>query len=218
VSPTADGSGNAKAFTLTGVSITDVTISGFKVVLPGSFPSADSRASLSDGNQYFIYMNNVPLNELTFEKNMFTGGKGAVTGSFVLNFQTVGSARLVLGDNRIFSGPESNGVWVQNTAAGSRVELAVSNNVWLDNRAHAMNITGDAAKFGTISDNWIGNSTIGLAGVNGFGIRQNGIIISGAFDGLSVSQNSFTNIESGAISLYSNISGAISITGNQIPG
>jgi hypothetical protein len=159
-------------------------------------------------------MNNVPLNELTFEKNMFTGGKGAETGSFVLNFETVGSARLVLGDNRFFSGPESNGVWVQNTAAVSRVELAVSNNVWLNNRGFAMNITGSAAKFGTISDNWIGNSTPGTAGVSGFSFRQSGIVLSGAFDGLSVRGNSFINVESSNIHLYSFISGAISITGN----
>lgn len=208
VSPTADGSGNAKAFLITGVSTTDVTITGFKVELP--VPTG--------GNQYFVFMENVPLNELTLQKNLFTGGTQAAIGSFVLNFQTAVSARLVFEDNRIFSGLTSNGVWVQNTAAGSRVELAVSNNVVLDNRAHAMNITGGAAKFGTISGNWIGNSETGVAGVNGFGIRQNGIILSGAFDGLSVSHNSFTNIESAAISLYSDISGAISITGNQITG
>jgi len=208
VNPTADGSGNAKAFSITGVSTTDVTISGFKVELPVPI----------GGNQYFVFMENVPLNVLTLQKNLFTGGKQAAIGSFALNFQTAVSARLVFEDNRMFSGLTSNGVWVQNTAAGSRVELAVSNNVVLDNRAHAMNITGSAAKFGTISGNWIGNSVPGVAGVNGFNIRQNGIILSGAFDGLSVSHNSFTNIESAAISLYSDISGAISITGNQING
>ena len=218
VSPNADVSGNAKAFTLTGASTTDVTINGFRVVLPGTLPSALSRWSPSDGHQYFVYMSNVPLTELTLEKNMFTGGKGAEIGSFALNFATAGSARLVLGDNRIFSGPESNGVWVNNTATDSRVELAVSNNVWLNNRGFAMNITGAATKFGTISDNWIGNSTTGLAGVNGFLLRQSGIVLSGAFDGLSVSDNSFTNGESHAISLWSNISGAISVTGNQITG
>jgi hypothetical protein len=208
VAPAADGSGNVKAFTLTGATTADVTISGFKVVLP--VPTG--------GQQYFVFMNNVPLAELTLKKNLFSGGKDASTGSFVLNFQTAVSARLVFEDNRIFSGPTSNGVWVQNSPAGSKVELAVTNNVWLDNRGYAMNVTGAAAKFGTISNNWIGNSVAGVAGVNGFQIRQNGIVLSGAFDGLSVSNNYINNIESAAISLYSDIAGAIDVTGNQIAG
>jgi hypothetical protein len=213
ISPTADASGNAKAFTITGESTTAVTISGFRVVLP--VPSGE-------GSQYFVYMQNIPVDVLTLEKNQFTGGHYALSGSFLLNFKTAESARLVLEDNRIFSGPRSNGVWVQNTVAGSRVELAVSNNVWLDNRTWAMNITGNAAKFGTISDNWIGNSTTGVAGPSRFAVRQAGMILAGAFDGLSVSDNSFTNIEGAAINLWSDsggpVRGAISITDNQING
>jgi hypothetical protein len=214
VNPTADVSGNAKAFTITGVDTSNVTISGFKVVLP-----VPAVTHIPAGPfQYFVFMDNVPLDELTLEKNQFTGGVQATSGSFTLNFQTDGLAQLVLEDNRIFSGPTSNGVWVQNTAAGSEVEFAVSNNVWLDNRGYAMNVTGSAAKWGTISNNWIGNSTVGVAGVNGFQIRQNGIVLSGAFDSLSVSDNYFSNIESAAISLYSDIAGAMYITGNQITG
>ena len=216
VSPTADGSGNAKAFTITGGSTTNVTIRGFRVELPS--PSAT--CVLADiGCQYFVHMNNVPVDELTLEKNLFTGGKGSINGSLTLNFAKAGSARLALNDNRFFSGPNSNGVWVQNTTVGSRVELAVSNNVWIGAKGgYAMNITGTAAKFGTISDNWIGNSTPGTAGVSGFSFRQSGIVLSGAFDGLSVRGNSFINVESSNIHLYSFISGAISITGNQISG
>jgi hypothetical protein len=169
-------------------------------------------------------MNNVPLDELALEKNLFTGGSAASLGSFVLNFQKAGIARLVFEDNRMLSGPLSNGVWVQNTntAVGSRVELAVSKNVWLDNRTWAMNIRGAAAKFGTITDNWIGNSTTMVENTDGWPNRQSGIILAGAFGGLSVSENSFTNIEFVAISLYSDsggpVRGAISITGNQISG
>jgi hypothetical protein len=213
VKPIADGSGNAKAFTVTGVSTIDVEISGFRVELP---------PPPSGGIQQFVYMNNVPLDELTLEKNLFTGGSAASLGSFELNFQKAGIARLVFEDNRMLSGPRSNGVWVQNRAVGSRVELAVSKNVWLDNRTWAMNIRGDAAKFGTITDNWIGNSTMMPENTDGWPNRQSGIILAGAFDGLSVSENSFTNIEYVAISLYSDsggpVRGAISITGNQISG
>ena len=210
--------GIARAFTITGGRTTAVTISGFRVELP-----SPSEAS---GGQVFVKMDNVPVNVLTLEKNLFTGGStsGSDSGSFMLNFRTVGDPRLAFQDNRMFSGPASNGLWVQNTEpVGSRLELAVSDNVWLDNSgASAMNITGNAAKFGTIRDNWIGNSTTNEGNIDLWESRQSGIILARAFDGLSVEDNSFTNIEDAAISLYSDeggpVRGAINITGNQITG
>lgn len=200
----AAGSTN-HAFTLS-AEATDVTVSGLYVDLGEGASNqrfVQAQTSSSDRN-------------LSISSSVFTGGTSANSGSFVVS-GALGNPAIRFSDNRVTDSGASNGLNIRNTSAAP-TELTITDNVWLDNRGLAMNLSGTSQKQGTISENWIGNSTPGQSGVDQFGLRQGGMVLAGDYDDLQITGNTLKHTEDAGFSLWTGMSGSLAITGNILDG
>lgn len=198
--------------------VRDVTVKGFSVNL--DYANGKS----ADDQKYLEVRYKDVRGALRFENNWFTGSSWANTGLFII--QTGGSAdSLTFSGNRIQNSGVSNGMWIGN---GALLQLNIQNNVWLNNLGRALNISDDtpsAPREGTISGNWIGNSTPGEAdGVDRRFSRQTGIVLAGTMadplsgQTLEIRGNTFANIEEAAIDFFTELKGAATIVENQVVG
>lgn len=189
-----------------GPAATDATVTGFTV-------------DLTDGveNQDFISAGTAEDRNLTLTNNLFVGGARAAEGSLTVS-GALGNASITFVDNRVEDRGQSNGLHVHNSSEGTFTTLKISNNVWRDNLGLAMNMSGTSTRTGTISNNWIGNSTPGESEVDNFGKRQGGMVLAGKFDKLEISNNMLSQTEDAAISFWSGFSGSVTITDNHIDG
>ena len=197
--------GGGHAISLTSAA-TPVSISGLTVDLDGA-----------NDNQRFVSVGSGTDRVLTIAGSTFVNGPEATGGSFVLS-GAMGNASITFTGNTVQNSGPSNGLQVHNSSGGSTTNLTITDNTWTDNLGLAMNISGNSARTGTIANNTISNSTPGVSGVDGFGVRQGGMVLAGPFGGLEITNNTMNNVEDAAFSFWDNFSGELSITSNTIDG
>jgi LPXTG-motif cell wall-anchored protein len=190
----------------------DVTVTGLTIDLT-------SAVYVADGQRFLRDISATGDGSLTLTRNIFTGGDGAVEGTIVYKTQT-GDSAVTVTDNRFTDGGLSNGMFLNNASTGAVMTLTITGNVWLNNAYTAGNFSSDAGTtiVGTIANNWVGNSTPGTSGVDNYDTRQAGFLFAGEYDGLTVTGNTFKDIEDVAIYFWNGFSGALSITDNVIDG
>lgn len=197
----------------------NITAAAAAVTITGLTFDQTGTTYVSYGQKYVRAIG--PANgSLTLVRNIFNGGHnpGMLTGS--LTYDVGGNGHFTATDNRTFDTGPSNGWYVHNDTASGTIALDITHNVWLDNGYTVGNFgaSSGATVSGTISDNWIGNSTAGVGGVDGFPDRQSGLLFAGVSDGLVVTHNTFADIEDVGIYFYNGFSGTASITENTFTG
>lgn len=160
------------------VDASNVTLTGLDVDMGGA-------------GQEFVYSARDDLT-LTVARNIFRNATSLGDGNWLL--LGAGKSTLRLTDNRFTGSQASKGISVWN----DMVDLQVEGNVWLDNQGWAMNLAPGRQGSGRISDNWVGNSNRNA----GASPRQSGFLVNGEWPGLTVSGNTFQNVEAHAINFW----------------
>lgn len=206
--PSGDG---IHAIALTNTA-TDVTISGLTFDLTGS-------VYVANGQKYINATTAAGNGSLTLTNNIFTDAPANLEGELVYKTQT-GDSTITITNNRFTNGGTSNGVYLNNSSVGATMTLNITDNVWLDNGYLAGNFSSDSGSVivGTVSNNWIGNSTAGTSGVDNYDTRQGGFVLAGVYDGFSLTDNDFTDIEDSALLFWNGFGGTMNITGNEFDG
>lgn len=209
IQPPAPASG---AFTLD-ANATTLTISGLTVDM--------SSASL--GHQYYLSGGSSAANaELTLTNNIFTQVGETDNAAVVYSYSGAGSAAITITDNRITKAQQpDNGMKLNNTGAG-KLALTMTGNVWLDNKGWAANLSSgpNATTTWTIKNNWVGNTAAGIAGTDQWPNVQSGFLLDGesADTVLDVANNTFSNIEDGAIYFWTKFAATGTIQNNTFDG